>query len=59
MSAAPVPLFPLESLVLPPFHQGFAVAPDGKSFIFYEDRAGGDKQGRYAHVTLNWLSGLG
>ena len=59
VSAAPVVLFNLESLVMPPFHQGFSVAPDGKSFIFYEDRARGDKNGRYAQVTLNWLSGLG
>jgi len=57
-SAAPVVLFPLESLVMPPFHQGFSVAPDGRSFIFYEDRARGDQTGRYAQVTLNWLDGL-
>jgi len=29
-----VELFSLESLVMPPFHQRFSVAPDGKSFIF-------------------------
>ncbi len=58
-SAEPVPLFSLESLVMPPFHQGFSVTPDGKSFIFFEDRARGDKTGRYAQVTLNWLDGLG
>ena len=28
------PLFPIEGLVLPPYHQGFSVAPDGQSFIF-------------------------
>jgi len=53
-----VELFSLESLVMPPFHQRFSVAPDGKSFIFYEDRATFDKKGRYAQVTLNWLDSL-
>ena len=48
----------LESLVMPPFHQHFSVAPDGKSFIFYADRATFDRKGRYAQVTLNWLDSL-
>ncbi len=55
----PVPLFILESLVLPPFHQGFGVGADGADFIFFEDRASSDKQGRYAVLTLSWLDGLG
>lgn len=59
VSGAPVPLFSIEGLVLPPFHQGFAVSPDGPSFIILEDRGNTDSRGRYAVLTLNWLSDLG
>ena len=56
--SASSPLFGIESLVMPPYHQGFAIAPDDKSFIFLEDRSDLGQRGRSAVLTLNWLDGL-
>ena len=53
-----VPLFPIETLVLPPYHQGFAVGPDDRSFISLEDRSDLGQRSRSAVLTLNWLDGL-
>ncbi len=52
------PLFAIAGLVLPPYHQGFSVSPDGQSFIFLEDRVSTEASGRYAVLTLNWLADL-
>ncbi|MBP2649110.1 MAG: hypothetical protein H6Q77_2734, partial [Gemmatimonadetes bacterium] len=50
--------FPIETLVLPPYHQGFAVGPDDRSFISLEDRSDLGQRSRSAVLTLNWLDGL-
>jgi hypothetical protein len=57
-SGTPQPLFPLGDLIMPPFHQGFSVTPDGNSFIFLEDRSEVGSKARYAIVTFNWLDAL-
>ncbi len=57
-SGTPQPLFPLGDLIMPPFHQGFTVTPDGNSFIFLEDRSEVGSKARYAIVTFNWLDAL-
>ncbi|HEX5817697.1 MAG TPA: hypothetical protein VFY20_02385, partial [Gemmatimonadales bacterium] len=55
----PTPLFRLQRVVLPPFHQGFAVSPDDQSFIMLQDPSTADASGRFATLTLNVLAGLG
>ncbi len=57
-TGAPASLFSIEGLVLPPYHQAFAVMPDGQGYYFLEDQGGSGAELRYAIVTLNWLDAL-
>jgi hypothetical protein len=58
-AGAPTTLFPLDNVVLPPYHQAFSIGPDDRSFYFLEDPTSADAAGRYATLTLNALAGLG
>jgi len=57
-AGAPTVLFPLSRVVLSPFHQGFDVSPDDRTFYFLEDPSAADASGRFATLTLNALAGL-
>jgi serine/threonine-protein kinase len=55
----PTTLFTLDRIVLPPFHQGFAVTPDDQHFLMLQDPSTANADGRFATLTLNALAGLG
>jgi hypothetical protein len=57
-TSEPQTLFTLDRVVLPPFHQGFAVSPDDRSFVLLQDPSSLDANNRFATLTLNALQGL-
>ncbi|MCU0620952.1 MAG: protein kinase [Gemmatimonadales bacterium] len=52
------PLFRLESPALPPFHQGIAVTPDDRAFLFLQDASSADQASSTATLTLHALAPL-
>ena len=52
----PRPLVRLEDPALPPFHQGIAVTPDDRAFLFLQDASAADQSKNTATLTLNALA---
>lgn len=50
------PLLRLVDPALPPFHQGIAVTPDDRAFLFLQDASAADSARNMATLTLNALA---
>jgi hypothetical protein len=51
----PRALFPLDNPALPPFHQGLAVTPDDRAFLYLQDASATDQSKNTVILTRNAL----